>query len=147
MLEQITCPTLVLHSRADGNVPFTHAQFVARTVPKVQLLAIEDCGHLIWVGPRASQAREQVLAFLGHHAPPPPTPTDPTTPNTSFASSPRAGATALSLLNRIDFAEVAAVYYLIEVPFLLSVLRAYRRGWTVASMKDDWKTIFTPEHK
>ena len=73
-LEQITCPTLVLHGRADGNVPFAHAQFVARTVPKVQLLAIEDCGHLIWVGPRASQAREQVLAFLRQHAPPPANP-------------------------------------------------------------------------
>lgn len=73
-LEQITCPTLVLHGRADGNVPFAHAQFVARTVPKVELIAIEDCGHLIWVGPHASQAREQVLAFLRQHAPPPANP-------------------------------------------------------------------------
>jgi pimeloyl-ACP methyl ester carboxylesterase len=88
-LEQITCPTLVLHGRGDGNVPFAHAQFVARTVPKVELLAIEDCGHLIWVGPDASQVREQVLAFLTRHAPPPANPTAPTTPSTSSASSPR----------------------------------------------------------
>lgn len=38
-----------------------------------------------------------------------------------------AGAIAVSLLNRIDFAEVAAVYFLIEVPLLLSVAGAYRR--------------------
>lgn len=41
-----------------------------------------------------------------------------------------AGAIAVSLLNRIDFAEVAAVYFLIEVPLLLGVVGAYRRWWT-----------------
>ena len=73
-LEKITCPTLVLHGRADGNVPFAHARFVARTVQKVELIAIEDCEHLIWAGPHASQVREQVLAFLRQHAPPPANP-------------------------------------------------------------------------
>jgi pimeloyl-ACP methyl ester carboxylesterase len=68
-LEQIICPTLVLHGRADGNVPFAHAEFVARTVPKVELLVLEDCGHLIWVGPGATQAREKVMTFLTQHAP------------------------------------------------------------------------------
>ncbi len=38
-----------------------------------------------------------------------------------------AGAIAVSLLNRIDSAEVAAVYSLIEVPLLLSVAGAYHR--------------------
>jgi ACR3 family arsenite efflux pump ArsB len=41
-----------------------------------------------------------------------------------------AGAIAVSLLNRIDSAEVAAVYSLIEVPLLLSVAGAYHRWWT-----------------
>ena len=41
-----------------------------------------------------------------------------------------AGAIAVSLLNRIGFAEAAAVYFLIEVPLLLSVVGAYRRWWT-----------------
>ena len=68
-LEQIKCPALVLHGRADGNVPFTHADFVTRTVCNVQIHAIEDCGHLIWVGPGAAQSRETVLAFLARHVP------------------------------------------------------------------------------
>jgi pimeloyl-ACP methyl ester carboxylesterase len=68
-LEQIICPTLVMHGVADGNVPFAHAEFVARTVPGVELHAIQDCGHLIWVGPGAGQAREKVLAFLKRHIP------------------------------------------------------------------------------
>ena len=69
-LEQITCPTLVIQGKADGNVPFAHAEFVARTVPHAELHAIEDCGHLIWVGPGAAQVREKVLSFLRRHAPP-----------------------------------------------------------------------------
>jgi pimeloyl-ACP methyl ester carboxylesterase len=70
-LEQIICPTLVLHGRADGNVPFAHAEFIARTVPKAELHTIEECGHLIWVGLGASQAREKVLGFLARHRPEP----------------------------------------------------------------------------
>jgi pimeloyl-ACP methyl ester carboxylesterase len=73
-LEQITSPTLVLHDRAEGKVPFTHSQFVARTVPKVKLIAVEDCGHFIWVGTHASQLREQVLTFLRQHEFPPANP-------------------------------------------------------------------------
>jgi pimeloyl-ACP methyl ester carboxylesterase len=53
----------------DGNVPLAHAEFVARTVPKAELLALEDCGHLIWVGPGAKQAHDKVVAFLNRHAP------------------------------------------------------------------------------
>jgi fermentation-respiration switch protein FrsA (DUF1100 family) len=36
-LERISCPTLVVHGRADGNVPLAHAEFVAVTVPDAEL--------------------------------------------------------------------------------------------------------------
>jgi bile acid:Na+ symporter, BASS family len=41
-----------------------------------------------------------------------------------------ASAIAITLLNRIDFAEMAAVYILVEVPLLLCVVGAYRRWWS-----------------
>jgi pimeloyl-ACP methyl ester carboxylesterase len=69
-LEKITCPTLVVHGRADGNVPLGHAEFVARAVPNAELVALENCGHFVWVGPGASQAAEKVRTFLFRHAPP-----------------------------------------------------------------------------
>jgi len=69
-LEQITCPTLVVHGRADGNVPLAHAEFVAGAVPNAELLALDDCGHFVWVGPGAGQAAGKVRAFLTRHAPP-----------------------------------------------------------------------------
>jgi pimeloyl-ACP methyl ester carboxylesterase len=68
-LEQITCPTLVVHGRADGNVPLEHAEFVASVVPGAELLALEDCGHFIWVGPEAEQTAGKVGDFLVRHAP------------------------------------------------------------------------------
>jgi pimeloyl-ACP methyl ester carboxylesterase len=67
-LEQINCPTLVVHGCADGNVPLAHAEFVARSVPGAELVALEDCGHFIWVGPGAEQAAGKVRTFLSQHA-------------------------------------------------------------------------------
>jgi pimeloyl-ACP methyl ester carboxylesterase len=68
-LERITCPTLVMHGRADGNVPLAHAEFVASTIPNAELFAMEDCGHFIWVGAGVEQYRDRVRAFLSRHAP------------------------------------------------------------------------------
>jgi pimeloyl-ACP methyl ester carboxylesterase len=68
-VERITCPTLVMHGRSDGNVPLAHAEFLAGAIPNVELFAMEDCGHFIWVGPGAGQYRERVTAFLSRHAP------------------------------------------------------------------------------
>jgi pimeloyl-ACP methyl ester carboxylesterase len=68
-LEQINCPTLVLHGGADGNVPLAHAEFVANTVRGAELFALPDCGHFIWVGPGAESARARIGAFLRRQAP------------------------------------------------------------------------------
>jgi pimeloyl-ACP methyl ester carboxylesterase len=51
-------------------VPLAHAEFVARGVPNAELVALEDCGHFVWVGPGAGHAGEKVRAFLIGHAPP-----------------------------------------------------------------------------
>jgi len=69
-LEQITCPTLVVHGRADRKVPVAHAEFAARVVPNAELFALEDCGHYVWVGPGAEDAAGKVRAFLIRNAPP-----------------------------------------------------------------------------
>jgi pimeloyl-ACP methyl ester carboxylesterase len=67
-LERISCPRLVVHGSADGNVPLSHAQFVAKAVPNAELLAVEDCGHFIWVGPESEQTRQKVVAFVNRFA-------------------------------------------------------------------------------
>ena len=63
-VKNITCPTLVVHGRHDGNVPFSHAAFVADNVPNAELFVAETCGHLIWMSDDAEPAREKVMSFL-----------------------------------------------------------------------------------
>jgi hypothetical protein len=41
-----------------------------------------------------------------------------------------ATAIAVTILNRIEFAEVALVYFLAEVPLLLAAAGAHRRWWS-----------------
>ena len=64
-VEQITCPTLVIHGRNEGNVPLDHAEFVAENVPGAELHIVEGCGHLIWLSDHADQARAMLVEFLG----------------------------------------------------------------------------------
>jgi pimeloyl-ACP methyl ester carboxylesterase len=45
-LERIKAPTLILHGRKDDLVPFSHAEFIADTVPDSKLLDVEGGGHL-----------------------------------------------------------------------------------------------------
>ena len=63
-VQEISCPTLVVHGRHDGNVPFSHAQFVADGVPDAQLFVAETCGHLIWMSDDAQPVRDKVTSFL-----------------------------------------------------------------------------------
>jgi pimeloyl-ACP methyl ester carboxylesterase len=68
-LEQLRIPTLVIHGRAD-TISFVHAEFTARTIPGAELLAVERCGHLIFVGDAAEQVRSVLLEFLAKHTEP-----------------------------------------------------------------------------
>ena len=65
---RIACPTLVVHGRHDGNVPFDHAEFVASGVPNARLVVAETCGHLIWMSEEEKQIRKAVIDFATTHA-------------------------------------------------------------------------------
>jgi pimeloyl-ACP methyl ester carboxylesterase len=67
-IERITCPTLVVHGRHDGNVPFDHAEFVATRVPGAKLLVAESCGHMLWMSPDEPLIRSAVLDFAKKHS-------------------------------------------------------------------------------
>jgi pimeloyl-ACP methyl ester carboxylesterase len=67
-LRQIISPTLVVHGRHDGNVPFEHAEFVARGVNGAELVVAETCGHLLWMSDEAQGLCGSVQAFVRTHA-------------------------------------------------------------------------------
>ncbi len=64
---RIACPTLVVHGRHDGNIPFEHAEFVAAGVPGAELFVVEGCGHLVWLSEHAGAVRAKVADFLKRH--------------------------------------------------------------------------------
>jgi len=66
-VERIECPTLVVHGRYDGNVPFSHAEFVGQNVPQARMFVLETCGHLLWMSDEADAARQEVMSFLNEH--------------------------------------------------------------------------------
>jgi pimeloyl-ACP methyl ester carboxylesterase len=68
-LEDIHAPTLVIHGRFDADVPYSHAQFVAETVPNTELITLENSGHLIWLGDDWKEAELHLVKFLKDNAP------------------------------------------------------------------------------
>jgi pimeloyl-ACP methyl ester carboxylesterase len=67
-VEQIACPTLIVHGRHDGNVTFDHAEFVAQGVPGARMVVAESCGHLIWMSEEERKMRDAVIEFVEEHA-------------------------------------------------------------------------------
>ncbi|MFD1687019.1 alpha/beta fold hydrolase [Halobellus litoreus] len=59
---EIRCPTLVVHGEFDAAVPISHAEFLAETVPDVELHRVE-ADHLVWIGPDADRAIQLVREF------------------------------------------------------------------------------------
>ena len=68
-LGALTVPTLVMHSPCDNDVPLSHAQFAAQTIPGAELALYEAAGHFLWLGADADQVAARRLAFLRRHAP------------------------------------------------------------------------------
>jgi len=64
-LEQITVPTLVVHSVDDGLQPYSHAENTASRVPDAELLSYEQGGHLLLL--QLDEVREKVATFHERH--------------------------------------------------------------------------------
>ncbi|MCY3557153.1 MAG: alpha/beta hydrolase [Chloroflexi bacterium] len=66
-LDQVQCPTLVVHGTHDGDVPFAHAEHAANTIPGAELFTVERGWHLLALsdGDNAYQAAE--IDFLQAH--------------------------------------------------------------------------------
>jgi pimeloyl-ACP methyl ester carboxylesterase/DNA-binding CsgD family transcriptional regulator len=47
LLPRISCPTIVLHARADSIVPFSEGRAIAATIPGPRLVPLESSNHLL----------------------------------------------------------------------------------------------------
>ncbi len=51
IIQMITCPTLIIHSKNDHSVPMYHAKWVHQLITNSKLIELDnEWGHLIWLG-------------------------------------------------------------------------------------------------
>ncbi|MGH7815198.1 MAG: alpha/beta fold hydrolase [Candidatus Binataceae bacterium] len=68
-LEGIKCPALVIHGTADADVPFSHGERAARSIPGAEFYPVQGGVHLLWITGEARQICDRKIAFLRQHAP------------------------------------------------------------------------------
>jgi pimeloyl-ACP methyl ester carboxylesterase len=64
LLGGISLPTLVIHSRYDNSVPFSHAEWSLSHIPNARLCEGGITGHFFWVGPDKERINRDLIAFL-----------------------------------------------------------------------------------
>ncbi|WP_405149210.1 alpha/beta hydrolase [Sphaerisporangium sp. NBC_01403] len=62
--DQVTQPALVIASRTDRSVPFTHAESLAATIPRAELVESRADGHMIWFAPDYPAIAQRIRDFL-----------------------------------------------------------------------------------
>lgn len=65
-LEEIAAPTLIVHSRFDGDVPYRNATHAHARIAGSELVTVDQFGHLLWWGDAvvAAQVRTGIEVFL-----------------------------------------------------------------------------------
>lgn len=64
MLRAIAAPALIIHSREDKAVPFSHAEWSLSHIPQATLNETGFAGHFFWVDSDYAVVCEKMIAFL-----------------------------------------------------------------------------------
>ena len=65
LLHAVNQPTLVIHSRQDNSVPFSHAEWSLKHISRAELCEAGVTGHFFWVGPDYLRISQRLVTFLG----------------------------------------------------------------------------------
>lgn len=68
-LEQITCPTLVIHGDKDKDAPISHAENTVKKINGAEFYKLHNVGHIIWIGHQRYQLHQKVVDFLSKNNP------------------------------------------------------------------------------
>ncbi len=63
-IDQINCPTLIIHSKNDGCVSFSHAEYAHKMIKNSILFEAPTVSHFIYLGPGSKEVLEKRIAFL-----------------------------------------------------------------------------------
>ncbi len=64
LLSSVSQPTLVVHSREDNSVPFSHAEWSLENIPDAELCESGFTGHFFWVGSDFDPISQRMIEFL-----------------------------------------------------------------------------------
>jgi pimeloyl-ACP methyl ester carboxylesterase len=64
LLKSIRQPTLVIHSREDKSVPFSHAEWSLKHISQAEMCQAGCTGHFFWIGPDYPLIMQKLVAFL-----------------------------------------------------------------------------------
>ncbi|OGN93204.1 MAG: hypothetical protein A2Z71_01905 [Chloroflexi bacterium RBG_13_50_21] len=64
LLQSVQQPTLVIHSREDKSVPFSHAEWSLKNIPQSTLSEAGFTGHFFWIGPEFHRISQSMVKFL-----------------------------------------------------------------------------------
>ncbi|UCE09864.1 MAG: alpha/beta hydrolase [Candidatus Thorarchaeota archaeon] len=68
-VERIRCPTMIIHGTADGEVPFSHAEYTSSSISNSILYGLKGIGHIVWLGDHVDQMESDMFEFLKEHEP------------------------------------------------------------------------------
>ncbi len=69
-LEQVRCPTLVLHAKGDGVAPLAEGRLLAQKIPGAEFHVLDSDNHILQDDePAYAETREAILKFLGADSP------------------------------------------------------------------------------
>jgi pimeloyl-ACP methyl ester carboxylesterase len=64
LLQKVSAPVLVIHSREDASIPFSHAEWSLQNIPDAELCESGFTGHFFWIGPDYPGICRRLVAFL-----------------------------------------------------------------------------------
>lgn len=65
IFNNITCPTLIIHSNYDNAVPVEHAMYANEMIRNSRLIILDnDWGHLLWIGKDSNRSTNIIFEFL-----------------------------------------------------------------------------------
>lgn len=62
-VDNIHCPTLIIHSQQDNDVKWEHAEYLINSIPQAEIFKTFG-GHLMWIGPDADAIKKKRIDFL-----------------------------------------------------------------------------------
>lgn len=63
-IHEVACPTLIIHSKNDGTVPYSHAQYAYQMIQNAELYESPTASHFLYIGPGSEEVFAKRMSFI-----------------------------------------------------------------------------------